>query len=247
MNTPRWIQSTLSILVFSSTLFFSLPTQATIMDSTNSAISFNGGFGGSFGGGSNRFTFRSGFSNSRTRPLGTAFRPSSGGLSSFRPLTNNTFRFGTTPRFRLQRVTISNIFVSFDNNITSGLTGSFGLDRFSNDGASAFRLGTLDNFTFFRPLRDIDGIDPFVPFDPNNSITLGDFVLFDDLSLSGEFGFENITLMSGLGIDDIGNVVDTSGTLTYDIDFVVAVPEPTTLLLMSLGLLGFGFTRRKRH
>ena len=96
-------------------------------------------------------------------------------------------------------------------------------------------------------------------YDPNTSIILSDL---DWVGLSGEIiGIANFSTSGTTGIADF-DVSFTAHSVTFDLsdsgwdlggagiaqwDLVTShrIPEPTTLALFCLGLVGLGFTRKK--
>lgn len=137
----------------------------------------------------------------------------------------------------------------------AGLADATGLDFIDDDfevdastldfaatGISRFDAGTINDFAFATavgqgPLWTIDGF----------SFSLRTFrIIFQNsfaLILSGS------GIVSGNGYDDtVGywNLTANANGNIYNFSSGVTVPEPATALLIGLGLVGFGVSRRKR-
>lgn len=113
--------------------------------------------------------------------------------------------------------------VWWSGSLSSPATGS---DYFSNDGAGFFPYGTPDQI-------------PGVPVTPNQATlwSWGDFTCTEYDSFGG---CANGTYEYNLEADQYGaTIVDPSGSTS------VGTPEPSTLGLLLVGLLGIGLVRRR--
>ena len=143
---------------------------------------------------------------------------------------------------------------SFDNNLgdflRDGMNGSFNDDlALSNGGVSYRRNGT--QFGVLDTL-DLDGANggggDDVELDPTSSISYTSLVNGDTVSWTGsgtfilEDGETFNTLFTQLG--SFSNAID-GGNYTVIVEFA-AVPEPSSIFLLSSGLAGYVFYRRRK-
>jgi hypothetical protein len=147
-------------------------------------------------------------------------------------------------------------------NSTMNLNGSVGTNSFS--GSIGGALVGNDRFSFFTPSTDIFSViwdqSLFTGFDIlgftlvgarmewiEGQLGIGDFL--SDESLPGLL--PNFQGRLALVFDHVDhtNHEDHEDQAFWTVNFndlvVTQVPEPTTLSLLALGLLGFGFSRRK--
>lgn len=74
-----------------------------------------------------------------------------------------------------------------------------------------------------------------------------DLLKMNQLGISSPSIYTAATHLQGIGnFDEFGPVLGYNWGLVTDTDlYLHAVPEPTSLALLSLGLMGFGFSRKR--
>ncbi len=171
------------------------------------------------------------------------------------------------PQFNLAGQTLSNISIAVSGGITGSITLTNG-DNTTQTGSgtttTSFNFGALSGFTFVNPI-----------FSPSfttgvRTLTAGQTLTVSGLSGSGNGTLGNDTTSFGAytGASNFTIPVSTStffssggtggffqaaqasnanatGVVTYTYDAVQGIPEPTTMSVLGLGLLGFGLLARK--
>ncbi len=130
--------------------------------------------------------------------------------------------------------------------ITPWLSGSFSMDLYSVDLQSeltaltvtAYNMMTLDTMLF-----EALSWNQSSPADPTYSVnrifTAAEMTVFDD------WGLANVNIVAtSTFLGDYNDFAITS--VSMSVSDVANVPEPSTLLLLGAGVLGFGVTFRKR-
>jgi hypothetical protein len=161
--------------------------------------------------------------------------------------------------------------VTFDEMpLTNGQTittdfSSYGVSFSPNVVAETYRSGVSgfsgQNVANFEPIVNpfsinfdsvVDAAGAFWEFDVGNVATFEAFLngslvdsfnyTEDDCCVSGTYlGFQDVTFDSILV-----SITNTQLMIMDNLSYSSAVPEPSSLLLMGIGLAGFGFARRKK-
>ena len=123
-------------------------------------------------------------------------------------------------------------------------TSDFDSRYFASAGQVLVPVGATTSDGFSDPPYVAPGFPPFVD---------GDIFQIDVTAMVGQLLLDGHQFL-GIRFDSLtdyascggANCASTHGHVLYDVRLQVSIPEPGMLVILGLGLMGIGFTRRKR-